>query len=206
MRAPAHRAPRWHGGVLALRAPLRSFPCGPTRSVGTGLERGRGPASWRAISSRVFSGQTAVPPPQPAAGGRPGRPEPAPPQPAGVPAHPALQAGKWTDGVVFNVSSVEGSWRGVPGSPFSQCSGFHSCCAPLWPCLRRWHLAFQLCVVGASLGAPMEEPVAFSALQGCDRSPSDDSLKKHERIVKLSGMCLMPQFGRCTPSRHFCNF
>ncbi|XP_075799401.1 cell division cycle 7-related protein kinase isoform X1 [Microtus pennsylvanicus] len=34
----------------------------------------------------------------------------------------------------------------------------------------------------------MEEPVAFSARQGCDRSPSDDSLKKYEQNVKLSGI------------------
>lgn len=109
----------------------------------------------------------------------------------------------------FNVSSVEGSWRGVPGPGFSFLTVFcfsQLLLSPLWPCLRSWHLAFQLCVVGASLGAQMEEPVACSALQGCDRSPSDDSLKKYEQNVKLSGMCLMPQFRQCTPSLPLCIF
>ncbi|CAO2639056.1 Cell division cycle 7-related protein kinase, partial [Lemmus lemmus] len=80
-----------------------------------------------------------------------------------------------------SVGAPGGRDRPSPGSP-------KPCCSPLWPCLRSWRLAFQLCVVGASLGAQMEEPVAFSAPQGCDRSPSDDSLKKYEQNVKLSGI------------------
>lgn len=35
--------------------------------------------------------------------------------------------------------------------------------------------------------------MAFSPLRGCDRCPADDSLKKYEQSVKLSGMCLMPR-------------
>ncbi|XP_059130882.1 cell division cycle 7-related protein kinase [Peromyscus eremicus] len=34
----------------------------------------------------------------------------------------------------------------------------------------------------------MEEPMAFSSLPGCDRSPADDSLKRYEQNVKLSGI------------------
>ncbi|XP_028638213.1 cell division cycle 7-related protein kinase [Grammomys surdaster] len=34
----------------------------------------------------------------------------------------------------------------------------------------------------------MEEPMAFSPLRGCDRCPADDSLKKYEQSVKLSGI------------------
>lgn len=192
-------------GVLALRSPLHSFRCGPTRhSVGT-----RGPASWRALCSRVFSGQTAVPPPT-ARSGRAGvqaglsRFHPSPQESPLIP--PSRLGGGRT--VCFFLMLVPlravGAVCLVQGSPFSQCSVFHSCCSPLWPCLRSWLLAFQLCVVGASLGAQMEEPMAFSALQGCDRSPSDDSLKKYEQNVKLSGMCLMPQFRQCTPSLPFC--
>lgn len=39
----------------------------------------------------------------------------------------------------------------------------------------------------------MEEPMAFSSLRGSDRCPADDSLKKYEQSVKLSGMCSMPR-------------
>lgn len=53
--------------------------------------------------------------------------------------------------------------------------------------------ASQSCVVEASFGTQMEEPMAFSPLRGSDRCPADDSLKKYEQSVKLSGMCLMPQ-------------
>lgn len=35
--------------------------------------------------------------------------------------------------------------------------------------------------------------MAFSSLPGCDRSPADDSLKRYEQNVKLSGMCFIPQ-------------
>ncbi|NP_001258497.1 cell division cycle 7-related protein kinase isoform 3 [Mus musculus] len=34
----------------------------------------------------------------------------------------------------------------------------------------------------------MEEPMAFSSLRGSDRCPADDSLKKYEQSVKLSGI------------------
>ncbi|EDL20172.1 cell division cycle 7 (S. cerevisiae), isoform CRA_b, partial [Mus musculus] len=48
--------------------------------------------------------------------------------------------------------------------------------------------ASQSCVVEASLGTQMEEPMAFSSLRGSDRCPADDSLKKYEQSVKLSGI------------------
>ncbi|XP_031193024.1 cell division cycle 7-related protein kinase isoform X3 [Mastomys coucha] len=48
--------------------------------------------------------------------------------------------------------------------------------------------ASQSCVVEASFGTQMEEPMAFSPLRGSDRCPADDSLKKYEQSVKLSGV------------------
>ncbi|KAK7798386.1 hypothetical protein U0070_013845 [Myodes glareolus] len=100
------------------------------------------------------------------------RPPAEPLQPSGARMTIQSSAGKLAQAhwCIASVGAPGGRDRPSPGSP------------------KPWHLAFQLRVVGASLGAQMEEPVAFSALQGCDRSPSDDSLKKYEQNVKLSGI------------------